>query len=247
MVAVVAITAVFVRLGFWQLDRLDERRATNAVAESHLGQPPQDFDELTGEAGVELNDLEYRRTTTSGVFDVENEVLIRSQVYLGAAGFHVITPLIKSDGAVVLVNRGWVPLGLDEVPVGQASPIVANDTSRVDGWVHLSQLRPALGPVDDAGKDLAVLSRVDIDRIQQQVDYPLEPIYVIQEREGEPDLPVPLAAPSFEDEGPHLGYAIQWFGFALILAVGSILLARRQPRPRHPSLDLDEILQRPAE
>ena len=79
-----------------------------------------------------------------------------------------------------------------------------------------------------AGEHLAVLSRVDIDRIQQQVGYPLEPVYVVQIRQGDPDLPVPLALPSFEDEGPHLAYAIQWFGFALILSIGSLLLVRRQ-------------------
>ena len=207
LVTVAAITAVFVRLGFWQLDRLDERQATNAVAACRLSQAPQGLGVLIDKAGADLEVLEYRRTTTSGVFDVENEVLIRSQVYLGAAGFHVITPLIKSDGVAVLVNRGWVPLGMDEAPVGQASPIVVNGTSRVDGWVHLTQLRPALGPVDAPGEDLGTLSRVDIDRIRQQVDYPLELIYVVEAREGGPDLPVSLALPAFDDEGPHLGYA----------------------------------------
>jgi len=227
-VAVVAVTALFVRLGFWQLDRLDERQATNVAAQSRLGQPSLDVDALIGEVGADLDESEYRRAVAVGVFDVAGEVLIRSQVYRGSAGFHVITPLIKSDGSAVLVNRGWVPLGMDEVPVNQASPIVANGTSRVEGWVHLSQLRPALGPVDDASEDLAVLSRVDIDRIQQQVGYSLEPVYVVQIRQGDPDLPVPLALPSFEDEGSHLAYAIQWFGFALILSIGSLLLVRRQ-------------------
>ena len=29
--------------------------------------------------------------------------------------------------------------------------------------------------------------------------------------------------------GPHLSYAIQWFSFAIIIAVGSVILFRREP------------------
>ena len=75
-------------------------------------------------------------------------------------------------------------------------------------------------------------SRVDIDRIEEQVSYPLLPIFV----EQSPLVGiVPSTPPRQEenvnialDEGPHLGYALQWFTFALILAITYVVLIRQE-------------------
>jgi surfeit locus 1 family protein len=121
-----------------------------------------------------------------------------------------------------------VPLDADEVPVSAAPP--PEGTVTVTGWVRPSQTRGALGPTDPGEGRLVTMSRVDIGRIQQQVPYPLAPVYVsaLDGREGE--LPVPAPEPRFDDEGPHLGYAIQWFSFALIGVVGYGALIRRNMR-----------------
>ena len=73
-----------------------------------------------------------------------------------------------------------------------------------------------------------VVSRVDIDRIQMQVEYQLDPVYLVMVPSGGEDLPVQLSVPDFSDEGPHLGYAFQWFGFAVILLAGYYFFARKQ-------------------
>ncbi len=219
------VAAIFVWLGLWQLNRLDERRSENAVGERQSSEPSTDLDHLLGEADGDYDGIEYRTANVDGTFDVDSEVLVRSQVYRGTAGFHVITPLIKDDGTAVLINRGWVPLNMDAVPV-PAVPIPASGL--VEGWVQLTHTRPPLGPQDPSDGRLVVMSRVNIDRIQQQVDYQLEPVYIVVERTDGEDLPVPLALPEFDDEGPHLAYALQWFGFAVILLVGYFFLVRKQ-------------------
>ena len=104
---VLVVAAIFVWLGFWQLGRLDERQAANAVGERQSAQPSIDLDQILVESGADYSQIEYRNARTTGIFDVDSEVLARSQVYRGTAGFHVITPLIKEDGTAVLVNRGW--------------------------------------------------------------------------------------------------------------------------------------------
>ena len=128
-------------------------------------------------------------------------------------------------GSAILVNRGWVPLTLDTVPVSEAAPSIAED--RTDGWIHLNQERPFLGPQDPPDGVLIHLSRVDIDRIQQQVPYPLDPVYLVRIGENG-TLPEPVAEPDFTDEGPHFVYAMQWFGFAVVLMVGYAFLVRRR-------------------
>lgn len=222
-VVVLALAAVFVRLGVWQLDRLEERRLTNAVGERRLAAEPMDLSVLLEET-AELDSLEYRRATVVGEYDPSEEVLIRSQVELGQAGFHVITPLVQDGGAAVLVNRGWVPITMDTPPV-EAEPAPGRHT--VEGWVHLTQTRPSFGQEEPSG-DLDVLNRVDIARIGRQIPYDPAPVYVVATGERDDQLPIRVEPPDFTDEGPHLGYAIQWFGFAAVGLIGFYFLMRRK-------------------
>jgi surfeit locus 1 family protein len=218
-VFVVVVAAVFIRLGIWQLDRLEERRELNAEVSSRLESEPVSLEDLLEEAAGDFDSIQYRRVLVDGVFDPDEEVLIRSQVELGQAGFHVITPLTSSTS--VLINRGWVPLTMDQPPVDALPPV---GETEVVGWVHLSEERPTLGREDPAG-DVDVFNRVDVERIGEQLPYPVEPVYVVAM--GESDrLPVIVDLPDVEDEGPHLAYAIQWFGFATVGLVGFYFLVR---------------------
>ena len=228
---VLILAAAFIGLGIWQLDRLDQRRALNALQESRLRTDAVPLNELIGDEVIDLATTEYRSATADGEFDPVHEVLIRSQVELGQAGFHVITPLVFEDGAAVLVNRGWVPLVMDSPPVAAPPP---EGQVTVDGWVHLTQTRPPLGAQEPEG-DLDVLNRVDIDRIAEQIPYELEPVYLVAAGEGSDELPIPVDPPDFANEGSHLAYAIQWFGFALVGLVGFFFLIRRQRGTTHRS------------
>jgi surfeit locus 1 family protein len=219
---VMALAALFIRLGFWQLDRLEERRSLNVTAAERLGAEPVDLFALL--AGSDPPAIEYRRVIVTGRFLPEEEVLIRSQTHLGTAGFHVITPLLDGERAV-LVNRGWVHLTMDQTPVGDAPP--PDGDVRIEGWVHLTQTKPALGPEDPPG-ELSVFNRVDLERIQDQVSVDLVPLYVVLTDEEAGELPVPVDLPEFDDAGPHLGYAIQWFAFAVVGLVGFFFLMRRE-------------------
>jgi surfeit locus 1 family protein len=223
-IVVVVIAIVFINLGFWQLRRLDERQIENAIAESRYTAPQEELSALLSGAGDDLESLRYRRAVVTGTYDPEYELLTRNQVYREQAGFHVVTPL-TGDGGAVLVNRGWVPLALDSPPIAEAAPEPGVVT--VTGWVNPTQTRRALGPTDPADGVLDVMNRIDIDRIQNQVPHNLAPVYIVLEGEEGSELPVPLPSPEFEDEGSHLAYAIQWFGFTLIGVVGYGFLIRK--------------------
>ena len=223
-IAVITLAAIFISLGLWQLDRLEERKFKNAVGEERLGLPPTDLSTLLAEAGDDLEEIRHRRATATGRFDPESEVLIRSQVELGQAGFHVITPLVTSQGQAVLVNRGWVPLTMDTTPVEATPP---EGTQVVTGWVETTAIRPTLGPEAQPGEGV-VFNRVAIDRIEEQMPYELLPVYLVQMGERGNELPLLLSPPDFEDEGPHLSYAAQWFGFTAVVLVGWFFLVRRK-------------------
>lgn len=222
--AVIALAVGFVMLGLWQLDRHHERSEANRVGRERLAMPAVPLAEILG---MDPSSIRYRAVTATGEFRPADEVLIRSQVHLGGAGFHVITPLVLPDGTAVLVNRGWVPLTLDRPPVAEAAPPEGVVTTT--GWVEESQIRPALGPADPDSGRLETMNRVDIDRISEQVPYALAPVYIVAVGEGD-QLPASIRPPRFDDAGPHLGYTIQWFGFAVVGLVGYVFLTRRRMR-----------------
>lgn len=229
-IVVTVLAGVFVALGTWQLDRLDQRRLANRVQEARLTADPLPVDVLLSAAGEDVDSLEYRRTTATGTYRVDEEMLVRNRTHDGVAGFWVLTPLELDSGLRVVVARGWVPLDLaDRPPVAEVPP--PSGVVTVEGFVRLDEDRPRFGPVDPPGPQ-PVFNRVDLDRIAEQVPAPLAPVWIQRVDDGSRSLPFALALPDTTDEGPHLGYAIQWFSFAIIAVVGFAFLIRREVRGR---------------
>jgi surfeit locus 1 family protein len=222
---VVAICVLFVNLGFWQLRRLDERQIENLVIASRMTAAAIPIEELIVGAGSDIDSLEFRNADAAGVFRPDLEVLVRSQVHAGTAGWHVLTPLLLSNGEAVLVNRGWVPLEMDSVPVA-AEP--RDGEVEITGWVHLTRVRATGGRAEPQGQ-LTQISRVDLARLQEQMPFRLLPVYLVADGGGD-DLPIAVPRPETTDEGPHLMYAIEWFSFTLISVVGYFFLLRRAVR-----------------
>jgi surfeit locus 1 family protein len=220
---VIVLAFLFVNLGLWQLRRHDERAIENQVMSARLEADATQMSDLLSAVGSDYSSLEYRRAEVDGVYHPELEVLVRNMTNQGEAGFHVITPLETSDGAYVLVNRGWVPLEMDSPPVAADPP---GGQVNIEGLIRLTQLRPSVGPVEPDGV-LAVASRVDLDRLSQQIPGEVAPVWIQAVGENS-DLPIPVPEPDFEDAGPHLMYAFQWFAFALIGVVGFWFLVRNR-------------------
>jgi surfeit locus 1 family protein len=225
---VLAGVAALCRLGIWQLDRLAQRRAINTTIDTRMEQPALP---LTG-APVDPEALEYRRVEARGVFDLSQEIVLRNRSLDGAPGVHIITPLrLKGSDVAVLVDRGWVPLGQAEADLRRAFGVPGEVV--VTGIVRRSQ-ENAGGPQDapngPVGGRLDAWFRVDIPRIQRQIGYPLLPVFVEQQpARGDPALPRRTPATDL-GEGPHLGYAIQWFAFATILLAGYLSIVYQQSR-----------------
>jgi cytochrome oxidase assembly protein ShyY1 len=207
------VAAVCVRLGVWQLDRLEQRRARNEAIRTGLAAPPHEL------ATAPDGDA-YRRATASGTYDGSRTLVLYGRSLGGAPGIHVLTPLRLPDGTAVLVDRGWVPSSgeTEDVPL---PPTPAGEV-RVTG---------VLLPREPGGTlDGRTVDRVDLRMIEVSFPYRLGGAYLLL-REQVPPADAPVAAPLPElTDGPHLSYAIQWFSFAAVALAGGVVLARRTPR-----------------
>ena len=102
---------VLARLGIWQLDRLDQRRAFNARVQAQIDQPPLDLDAKG--LNADLTNMEYRQVVVTGEYDHSQEIAIRNQYWGNEWGVHLVTPL-KIDGTeqAVLVDVTLIPLAV---------------------------------------------------------------------------------------------------------------------------------------
>jgi surfeit locus 1 family protein len=226
---VLAGTALCIRLGIWQLDRLAQRRTFNHQVESMRAAPRLD---LNQEQPKDIAKMEWRSVTVQGKYDFANQVALRNQ-YNGDSeyGYHLITPLLFNGGAV-LVDRGWIPADGNSTPADWRKYDEPGDI-KVTGQMRLGQTKPALGGIADKippkGRKLELWNNADITHIAVQMPYPVLPIYIqpdIDENDTKP--PIPYQPELDLSEGPHLGYAFQWFTFATILFVGYPFYLRKQ-------------------
>ena len=225
LAALVAI--FFVRLGLWQLDRRAQRLAYNATVEQRLDAPPL---QLTGPP-AHPEDLAFRYATVSGSFDYDREIVLQNRSRRGQAGVHVLTPLrITGSDTAVLVDRGWLP---DEASSPTARRAYRGPAvTQVRGLVQRPPQRAAPpAPPRQDGKRLDAWFMIDIPNMQQQMPYQLLPFYLKQSPEqGAPELPW-RSETIMLDEGPHLGYAFQWFTFAIVGVAGYIVVGGRRAVP----------------
>jgi cytochrome oxidase assembly protein ShyY1 len=212
-----AVAVIFVNLGLWQLRRLDERRALNATIESRFDAPPADLGELLDTWGHDPAALQYRRAVVTGRYAVGEEVLLQARTYRSRSGHNVVTPLVW-DGGVIAVNRGWVPIDSEGPPVPTARP--PDDAVTTTGVLLLSEDRGPLGRQNPDGS-YDNIGRIDLGILAPQWGPGLVPVYLQLEEQNpaQGQYPIPLDPPEVV-EGPHLGYAVQWFLFAAVIMIG---------------------------
>ncbi|MFN8442152.1 MAG: SURF1 family protein [Caldilineaceae bacterium] len=218
---------ILAELGFWQLDRLAQRRAFNARLIAQWDQQP--FDLNQEDLPADVVDLEWRRVKAQGQFDYEHQIILTNQPRDdGSTGVMLVTPLILADNRAVLVARGWVPYGQsgDNNWRQYDEPSAAS----VVGLIQESHTLPET-PISTTFQ--SDWYRVDIPAIQHQMPYPLLPAFLMQLPEpGRKMDALPLreipAYVQMPDEGNHLSYAIQWFMFAVIFGFGYLQFVRTQ-------------------
>lgn len=192
--------------------------------------PPLD---LNADADSDLAAMEYRAVSARGEYDYENQVALRNFYNEGVYGYHLLTPLRLDDGRAVLVDRGWIPSEGNEAPSAwkrytEAAPV------QVQGVMRLGVAKIPFGanPDPTLAPDQARLqfwNFVNIERLAAQISYPILPVYIQPDLDPNDTEPPIAQQPIIElTEGPHFGYALQWFAFAAILLIGYPFFVRKQ-------------------
>jgi cytochrome oxidase assembly protein ShyY1 len=222
---VLILVPSFLLLSRWQIHRLDDRRAANALVEQNNAAAPVPVGQVLT-AGAPLSSVgdaqEWRQVTATGTYDASRQVLVRKRPLDGHNGFWVVTPLVTSSG-VLVVNRGWIASSVGATDT-QPAPAPPTGEVTVTGRVRPSEAAPHPQPSDLPGDQITDL---DVSLVAQGGEvYPGYIELTASQPQQSGDLTL-LPLPDLS-EGPHLSYAIQWVLFAGVAVVGFVVLARRE-------------------
>ena len=244
--AVAVLAVVSVRLGLWQWAKLDERQATNAVAETNLDAPPVAWPKVMAPGrGPAAGDL-WRRVQATGTYDPSAQVTVKYQTREGSPGVDVVTPLVTPEGTAVLVDRGWLATENTDAAVDVPAPPSGSVT--VTGWLQPDSGAEEAATTPTDGQVRAVSSR----GFAAELPYPVTGGHLLLLEES-PGAAVPLVAPEPPDlgQGPHFFYGLQWFFFAALAVVGYVWFAWLEVHPRGPrrttSSEDDDSIDEPGE
>ena len=232
-VLVLLAVPVMVRLGFWQLDRLAQKRAYIVLVQERLNAPPQPLRSPQDLAGGPET-WRFRRVVVEGEFDFAHQVAVRNRFWQGHVGYHLLAPLrLRGSEYAILVDRGWIPP--EKYDPALWAQYDEPGIVRVQGYLMESETSPGGSDVP-ARSGSRLVYWADVKALGAQIPYPLLPAVLLQE----PLSPVESSGTVYPvreglrldlSEGPHLGYAIQWFLFSVLLPGGYLYwLARDEGR-----------------
>ena len=224
-IAVALLLPLFLYMGYWQLQRAEEKRALQAEYDTRANGPAVQVERQV--QGVEA--LRFYRVVATGRYETDRQILIDNRVHQGRVGYHVITPLRLENSEVrLLVNRGWVAIGegRERLPAVDAPAGLqqVSGVATVPAEKYFTLREP--DPLDRGWQH--VWQNMDMARYGAAVPFPVQPVVVL--------LDPTSGAGGFTREwsrldagiSVHQGYAFQWFMLAAGLAAIYLFMSLRR-------------------
>ena len=210
----ILVLGLLLTLGYWQLDRAQQKQALLDLQSDRIKLQAVAIDTVV----TNKKQLRYLPVKVSGRVDADKQILIDNQIKQGRAGYFVLTPIMLSNNKAVLLNRGWVPLGVDRNTLPDVK-INATELSVSGSLDHFPSVGIALKGADALSEGWpAVVQTINLTNVSERLGYAVMPYQVLlnndesygYDRQWKP----------FE-MGPekHHGYAFQWFALAFAWVV----------------------------
>lgn len=225
-ILVCILTTIFVSLGNWQLDRRNSVVAEIQKVENNynaspvpLSSVPTIFESLPAEK-------KWTPVTLRGEYLTEKTTLVRNRPLNGTPGYEVLVPFKTEDGTIIVVDRGWLPIGNNTA--GQPDTVPAPPSGTATVVVRAKEGEPSVPREAPAGQ----IASIELPKLAEQLSLPIETgAYgiVVSESPAVSNMPTALPKPE-TSEGTHLSYAAQWFAFGVLAFIALFYAARQQVR-----------------
>ncbi len=230
-VLMVALSAIMVTLGFWQLDRYHIRHRINVRIDQANAAAPVPMRDVLSTDHPAADSREWTRVTVTGTYDAAGTVVARDRTVNDHVGFEILSPLVLDDGSTVMIDRGWLaPSGRDasETP---SIPALPSGLVTITGRVHQPESGADL-PVTLGGA--ITVRRIDPAKLAGEVD--TAQVYrdyiLLDAQSPQPTGAFVRIGVDHEPSWMNAGYTVQWWAFALLTLIGYGWAARREAHDR---------------
>lgn len=209
------ILPVLLRLGFWQLERAEEKRELIALFKQQNESGP-----LLINDALKLDEkLNYRSAIVEGNYDTQKQIFIDNKINQGKTGVYVMTPLkIKNSQYSILVNRGWVPMNVNRLVLPEVNTPLKS--LKISGKIKTLTKKPFMvGDKFQSNEGWpALMQWINFEEIENKSGLRLLP-YIFLLDEKEKNGYVRNWKPVVMLPEKSLSYAVQWFSLALALVI----------------------------
>ena len=220
-ILILATMAFLASLGFWQLDRADQKRTIEAsIQKANTG---------VVELIVNQNELlnkEYYEVRLQGSYIGDKQFIYDNQIVDQASGYYVLTPFVLTGQSnAIMINRGFIPWNgrrdqLDDIAVDSAFREVKIQVSRPIKRIELK--------TSDISNQFPVLIQaIDFDVIEEISSTSFVDVIGLLDPSSDDGF-VRKWEPYTGSIEKHIGYAIQWFLMALVLGIIGIRIGLKQ-------------------
>jgi surfeit locus 1 family protein len=214
-VAAVLLVAGMTKLGFWQYGKAEQKKALQATYDARLNEVPA----LLPDVVHNIEDWRYRRIHAKGKYEPRYQIFLDNQVDNEMAGYHVITPFRAEGGtAVLLVDRGWIPVGdRSRLPQIETPAGIVEVTGFA--WVPSNkfyELAPPSAP-SATGQWQPLWENMDLTRYSKTAPFVVLPFVLRLDASSSAGGFTRNWVKPAERIEMHIGYAWQWWGFSVAL------------------------------
>jgi len=211
-IVVVPALIILLALGTWQVQRLAWKNDLIQTRTLRIAAAPMSLADAMSAASPEV--IEYRPVRVSGELRTGNAFRLLNRVHDGKQGFHVVAPMVLDDGRTVLVDLGWTPREmLDMPPVPDAGP--ASLVGYVRAFSAPGAFLPDNEPANNNWFHMDEAQMLATAGLTGGVGFYLE----AGPQAGAVDAYPIGAVPAVDLRNSHLEYAVTWYGLAAVLAV----------------------------
>ncbi|MEC4747698.1 SURF1 family protein [Methylomicrobium sp. Wu6] len=221
---VLCILPILVALGFWQLDRAEQKRAFFARQQQGMAAPVVQLTALTPE---DKDTLRYKSAVAIGHYDSAHQILLDNQMAGGKAGYFVLTPFILDDGnKAVLVNRGWIQANQDRKILPDIT--IQKNRTQITGRInHFPSVGIKLAGADRPSEGWPTVVQVaDSVILSAKFGYPVFSFMIELDKQAPEGYRREWREIAVMPPEQHVAYAVQWFGLAIALALMFVWFSR---------------------
>jgi surfeit locus 1 family protein len=205
-------TPVLLSLGFWQLEREQEKLELQSLYQSRQSA------ETTALSSVKTEeDLQYVPVKFRGHYDNEHTFLLDNKIFEGQVGYEVLSPFNTNEGQLVIVNRGWIAQNAYREILPRVDLISEEVELKASIYVPLGE-QFMLGLEEGGDGWPRVIQSLDLASMSRAFSSSLEPFpYSVRLGPFEPGVYVRNWSVISTTPEKHRGYAIQWFTMTAVL------------------------------